>query len=64
MSKAHIRASAKYNQEHYRKFQANIKPEDMKIVEEYCEKYGLSKAQFIVRACRYLTDNSVDISKE
>ena len=60
MSKAHIKASAKYNKDNYRKIQANIKPDDFDIIDNYCKNSGMSKAQLIVAACKeYIDRHSV-----
>ena len=60
MSKAHIRASAKYNKDNYKKLQANIKPADYDIIDNYCKNSGMSKAQLIVVACKeYIKNNAV-----
>ena len=60
MSKAHIRASAKYNKDNYKKLQANIKPDDYDIIDNYCKNSGMSKAQLIVAACKeYINKHSV-----
>ena len=60
MSKAHIRASAKYNKDNYKKLQANIKPDDYNLIDNYCKNSGMSKAQLIVVACKeYIKNNAV-----
>ena len=60
MSKAHIRASAKYNKDNYKKLQANIKPADYDIIDNYCKNSGMSKAQLIVAACKeYIKNNAL-----
>ena len=60
MSKAHIKASAKYNKDNYKKIQANIKPDDYDIIDNYCKNSGMSKAQLIVAACKeYIHRHSV-----
>ena len=60
MSKAHIKASAKYNKDNYKKIQANIKPDDYKMIDDYCKNSGISKAQLIVAACKeYIKNNAV-----
>ena len=60
MSKAHIRASAKYNKDNYKKIQANIKPDDYQMIDDYCKNSGMSKAQLIVAACKeYIKNNAV-----
>ena len=60
MSKAHIKASAKYNKDNYKKLQANIKPDDYNFIDNYCKNSGMSKAQLIVAACKeYINKHSV-----
>ena len=60
MSKAHIKASAKYNKDNYKKLQANIKPDDFKMIDNYCKNSGMSKAQLIVAACKeYINKHNV-----
>ena len=57
VSKAHIKASNKYNKENYKKIQANVKPEDYTMIDDYCKKNDISKAKFIVEACKYYIEN-------
>lgn len=64
VSKAHIKASNKYNKENYKKIQANIKPDDYRIIEKHCESTGLSKASLIVRAIKYCIENNIDLKGE
>lgn len=52
VSKAHIKASNKYNKDNYKKIQANIKPDDYNMIDDYCKASGMSKAQLIVTACK------------
>ena len=60
MSRAHIRGSAKYNKDNYKKLQANIKPADYDIIDNYCKNSGMSKAQLIVTACKeYIKNNAL-----
>lgn len=61
VSKAHIKASNKYNKENYKKIQANIKPADFAIIEDYCKDTGLSKATVIVNAIKYCIENNIDL---
>ena len=40
--------------------QANIKPADYDIIDNYCKNSGMSKAQLIVEACNeYINKHSV-----
>lgn len=57
VSKAHIKASNKYNKENYKKIQANVKPDDYNMIDDYCKKNDISKAKFIVEACKYYIEN-------
>ncbi len=60
VSKAHIKASNKYNKENYKKIQANVKPDDYDMIDDYCKKNDISKAKFIVEACKFYIDNHSD----
>lgn len=48
---------AKYNKEHYKQLKIEIKPEDYDLIDGYCKKNDISKAKFIVEACKYYADN-------
>ncbi len=62
VSKAHIKASNKYNKENYRKLQANIKPADHDLIEQYSKAQNLSKTQIIVRAVKYCAEHDIDLN--
>lgn len=51
-SKAHIKASNKYNKEHYAKVQANINKETYNGLCAFCHVSGMSKAQLISNATK------------
>lgn len=56
-SKAHIKASNKYNKEHYAKIQANIGKCDYNMACAFCHMANMSKAQLITQAIRkYIAD--------
>ncbi|MCM1329962.1 MAG: hypothetical protein NC253_11035 [Ruminococcus sp.] len=55
--KKHIEANKKYNKENYKKIQANVKPEDYQIIDDYCKNNKISKAKFIVEACKFYIEN-------
>ena len=46
-----------YSKSHYKRILAEIKPDDYNIIDTYCKGNGISKAQFIVEACKYYIDN-------
>ena len=48
---------AKYNKEHYKQLKIEIKPEDYDFIDVYCKKNDISKAKFIVEACKHYIDN-------
>ncbi len=64
VSKAHIKASNKYNKQNYKKIQANIKPSDFEMIEKHCKDTGLSKAMLIVNAIKYCIENNIDLKTE
>lgn len=51
-SPAKIAANNRYNAKHYRQIKANIKPDDYTLIDEYCKLTNISKASFIVAACK------------
>lgn len=63
VSKAHIKASNKYNKANYKQLNINLKPDDFSIIDQHCKSHGISKAAFIVGACKYCIDNNIDLSK-
>lgn len=63
VSKAHIKASNKYNKDNYKKLQANVKPDDYNAINDYCDKMNISKAAFITSACKYIIDNDIPLSE-
>ena len=63
VSKAHVKASNKYNKANYKQLNINVKPDDFNIIDQHCKSHGISKAAFIVGACKYCIDNNIDLSK-
>ncbi len=61
VSKAHIKATAKYNKANYKQLKANIKPSDYQMIDEYCAENDISKAALIVNSIKYVIDNNIDI---
>lgn len=37
----------------YKNLQIQVKPADYNAIHDFCQKMDISKAQFIVRACKY-----------
>lgn len=46
-----------YQREHYRKLSTVISPDDFDIIDSYCKSNEISKAKFIVEACKYYIEN-------
>ncbi|MDE6600270.1 MAG: hypothetical protein K2K34_09360 [Oscillospiraceae bacterium] len=46
-----------YAKSHYKRILAEIKPDDYSLIDDYCKKNNISKAKFIVDACKYYIDS-------
>ena len=64
VSKAHIKASNKYNKANYKKIQANIKPDDYEMIDNFCKNNNISKATAITEAIRYCIENNIDFTNK
>ena len=64
VSKAHMKASNKYNKANYKQLKANIKPEDYELIDDFCKDNDMSKAQFIIKSCKYIIENNIDLKSE
>ena len=64
VSKAHMKASNKYNKANYKQLKANIKPEDYKIIDDFCKNNDISKASMIVNSVKYCIENNIIFKKE
>lgn len=63
-SEAQKRADKKYHAKTYRNLQMSVKIADYEIVDNYCKSANISKASFIINACKYCIDNNIDLSVE
>lgn len=61
VTKAHIKASRKYNEKNYKQLSTMVKPIDYELIDNYCKTNGISKAKLIVSCCKYCINNNVDI---
>ena len=52
------------NKDNIKQLKADIKPDDYNIIDAYCKGNGVSKAQFIVAACKYCIDNNIDLDNK
>lgn len=53
----HIEANKKYNKENYKQFKVNLKPDDYSMIDDYCKNNKISKAKFILEACKFYIEN-------
>ena len=60
-SKAHIKASAKYNANNYKTFTVNVKIADYEIIDRYCKDNNISKAQLIIKSVLYVINNKINV---
>lgn len=42
----------KYNKDNYKRIAVHIKPDDYYIIDDYCKDNNISKARFVVAACK------------
>ncbi len=64
VSKAHIKASNKYNKANYKQLKANVKPDEYKMVDDYCKNNDISKAALIIKAIKYCIENNIDLKNK
>ena len=57
VSKAHIKASNKYNTKTYKQLKINIRPSDYDMIDNYCKDNNISKASLILNACKEYINN-------
>jgi hypothetical protein len=60
-SDARIRANRKYMEKTYKNLQVQVKSECYQLIDTYCKSMDISKAEFIVKCCKYVIDNEIDI---
>ena len=56
-----IKRQNEYNKKNYANISIRIKPKDNTIIDEHCKNTGISKASFIVKACRYCIENGMKL---
>lgn len=62
VSKAHTRASAKYNAKTYKTFTVNAKIADYEQITAVSSAAGMSKAGFLIAAAKYCIDNNINLA--
>ncbi len=63
-SAAKIKANNKYTSAHYKQLKVCVKPADFDFIDSYAKEHGISKAQLIVKAIRYVADNDIDLKDD
>ncbi|MGN0586579.1 MAG: hypothetical protein ACI4JF_04770 [Oscillospiraceae bacterium] len=43
---------------------ATLDIDDYNMIDTYCTENNISKAQFIVKACKYCIDNNIDLDNQ
>ena len=61
MSKAHIKATAKYNTQNYKTFTVNAKIADYEKIVTFCNNNDINKAQLLLKAALYVIDNNIEL---
>lgn len=61
VSKAHSRASKKYNAKTYKAFTVNAKFDEYDKIVKYCAENDISKAQLLLKSAMYCIDNNIDV---
>lgn len=67
-SEAQKQADKRYEQKRMqngtiKQLAVKIKPDHYNIIDQHCKSHGISKAAFVVGACKYCIDNNIDLSK-
>lgn len=66
-SEAQKRADKKYERKRMqsgiiKQLQVKIASADYNMIDAYCKNNNVSKAKFVVGACKYCIDNNIDLS--
>ena len=43
---------------------ATISAEDYELIDNFCKDNDMSKAQFIIKSCKYIIENNIDLKSE
>lgn len=61
VSDAQKRATAKYNQTHYKNINVRLKINDAMFVKHFAAEKSISIAQLILKSIKYIYENNIDI---
>lgn len=61
-TKARINANNRYNAKTYHPFTVNAKISEYEVIDSYCKRLGVSKAQLLIRCALYCIRHGVDVS--
>ena len=56
-----IKYKTEYAKQNYKRLVADIKPSDFTMIDNFCKSQNISKAHFIVSACKYIIDNNIKV---
>lgn len=51
-----------FNKLNYKQLKVNVKPFIFTLIDNYCKSNNISKARFIVAACKYCIDNNINLT--
>lgn len=63
-SAAKVAAADRYNKKHYRNISIRLQPNDVILIDNHCKENNISKAKFIVAACKYCIDNNIKLDNQ
>ena len=57
------RKKKKYMDKTYKNLAIHTRPENVQLIDNYCQSIGMSKAATIVNAIKYLIENNVNLAE-
>lgn len=48
-----------YNKEKYKNMNMRVKPDDAELINNYCNDIGMSRADFLIKAAKYIIENHI-----
>ena len=55
------RSSRYRNSKNIKRIVVDLKPEEYDMIGNYCKNNNIAKTRFIVKCCKYVIDNKIDI---
>ncbi len=67
-SEAQKKADKKYNEKvrytKNRPLNVTVAVDDYNVIDEFCKNNEISKAQFIIKSCKYIIENNINFKDE